>query len=215
MPIFLIALFGVILAFRTGIVSEQVQQSVRYGGLVTGLANPYEAYSLYTVYATIDGQTPPHIHDCVGGTTSVIAQGHPGFWLPSTGMPATSSATCNLGIVTTAQGVSSPVMLFADYAGAQAQPQAQGMLAGKVFGGNNISATQNFFRSPDLGTILNCTNLGAAVKNSLEGENDTSPLTVPTPFPTTVTATATDVVPSGQSAGCYATNTFTAPSAPY
>ena len=45
-PIFLISLFGVMWAYRTGILSEQVQQSVRYGGLVSALADPYESYSL-------------------------------------------------------------------------------------------------------------------------------------------------------------------------
>ncbi len=215
LPVFLIALFGVIWAYRTGLLSEQVQQSVRYGGLVTGLANPYEALSLYTIYATVDGVTPPHVRDCVGGATSVISQGHASFWQPG-GTP-TASSSCGVAILTTGQGVSSPVLLFADYVGAQAVPPAEGSVAEKVFGGNNVSASQNFFRSPDLGVILNCSTIGPAVKKSLEGETDTTtPTTVPTPFPTTVTATANDVVPAAETNTCYTDEAqYAAPASPY
>src|SRR5271156_821347 len=54
LPLFLMGLFGIMWAVREGAMSERVQMGVRYGGVVTQLANPYADYSLYAMYATID-----------------------------------------------------------------------------------------------------------------------------------------------------------------
>jgi hypothetical protein len=216
-PLFLIGLFGVIWTFRTGILSEQVQQSVRYGGLVSALANPYESYSLYTLYATIDQNPPTHTRDCVGGSTNVVAQGHSVFWQPGA-TPTQVTPTCGLAILFTSTGVSSPIILYSDYVSASAMPQLTGQYGGLIYGKNTVSASQNFFRSPDVGALLNCSHLGFAVKRSLEGDGDPyTPTTVPTPFPQTVTPTVQDIIPNNVANNCYTAtaNSYGGPTAPY
>ncbi len=216
-PLFLIGLFGIIFAYRTGMLSEQVQQSVRYGGLVTALSNPYDQFSLYTVYATIDQQPPAHVRDCVGGATSVVSQGHAGFWQPGS-TPTQTTPSCGLALIFPSSGVTYPVLLFSDYVSASSATQSAGTFASFIFGSNTVSASQNFFRSPDLGVLLNCGHLGFAVKRSLEGDGDPyTPLTVPSPFPQTVTPTNADVYPAGVGPNCYNTqaNGYGGPTLPY
>jgi hypothetical protein len=218
LPLFLIGLFGVMWAFRTGMLSEQVQQSVRYGGLVSALADPYESYSLYTVYANIDDSPPPNSRDCAGGSKSVIAQGHDTFWQAA----ATSSSAPSCSMVILYPGtaaVSSPVILFSNYVDASATSQFSGKFGSLTYGNQTISASQNFFRSPDVGALLDCSNLGPAVKLSLEAKNDTttSATAVATPFPQTIPATTGDVIPTNVPNSCYTlvNNAYAAPTAPY
>ncbi len=215
-PLFLIGLFGVIWAFRTGMISEQVQQSVRYGGLVSALSNPYEQYSLYTVYQTIDQTPPAHERDCVGGAANVVSQGHSNFWQP-TATPS-SSPSCGLAIIFPSAGVTSPVFLFSDYVNVNASPQLEGSRGWLTFGNNTTYASQNFFRSPDVGILVECSHLGFAVKRSLEGEGDPyTPITPPTPFPQTVTPTNLDIVPTNVPNDCGTSRAylFGAPTSPY
>jgi hypothetical protein len=217
MPLFLVALYGVIWGYRTSVLSEQAQESVRYGGLVSALANPYEQFSLYTVYATIDQSTPTHVRDCVGGPSSVVAQGHSAFWQPAPALTPVSPS-CGLAIIFPSAGTTYPVLLYSDYVIANTLPKTSGVFGGSTFGGNMIYASQNFFRSPDLGVILNCSRLGFAVKRSLEGDGDPyTPTTVPTPFPQQVIPTNQDIIPQGVAGTCYTTQAggYGPPTAPY
>jgi hypothetical protein len=216
-PLFVLSLFGVIWAYRTGVLAEQVQQSVRYGGLVSALSNPYEQFSLYTAYATVDQSPPSHVRDCVPGSSSVISQGHSALWQPGT-LPTQAAPVCGLAIIFPVSGVSYPVLIYSDFVEISAIPQLSGVLGTVTFGKNVTTASQNFFRSPDLGVILNCSHLGYAVKRSLEAEGDPyTPTTVPTPFPQTVTPTNLDVIPTNVANNCYTAtaNDYGAPTAPY
>ena len=55
MPLFLLGLFGVMLAGKEGALSERVQLGIRYGGVISSLQQPYLSYSIYSMYSTIDG----------------------------------------------------------------------------------------------------------------------------------------------------------------
>jgi hypothetical protein len=218
LPLFLIGLFGVMWAFRTGMLSEQVQQSVRYGGLVSALADPYESYSLYTIYANIDDSPPPNSRDCAGGSTSVIAQGHDTFW--KAGTTNSSAPSCSMAILFPgATGVSSPVILFSNYVAASASSQFSGKFGSLTYGNQTIAASENFFRSPDVGALLDCSHLGFAVKQSLEAKNDvvTSATSVATPFPQTIPVTNADIIPTNVPNSCYTlvNNAYTPAAAPY
>jgi hypothetical protein len=218
LPLFLIGLFGVMWAFRTGMLSEQVQQSVRYGGLVSALADPYESYSLYTVYANIDNSPPPNSRDCAGGSTNVISQGHDTFW--KAGATTSTAPSCSMVILFPGMtNVSSPVILFSDYVAASATSQFSGNFGALTYGNQTIAASQNFFRSPDVGALLDCSTLGAAVKKSLEAKNDTttSATAVATPFPQTIPVTNADIIPTTVPNSCYTlvNNAYAAPTAPY
>jgi len=157
------------------------------------------------------------VRDCVGGTPSIIAQGHSAFWQPTTPV-APNTPNCGLAIIFPSSGTTYPVLLFSDYVKANTLPRSSGIVGGMTFGNNAIFASENFFRSPDLGVILNCSRLGFAVKRSLEGDGDPyTPTTVPTPFPQQVIPTNQDVIPEGVGGTCYMTQAdgYGPPTAPY
>jgi hypothetical protein len=234
-PLFLLGLFGVFWSIRDASLAERVQLGVRYAGVSQQLSNPYAAFSLYSVYAAIDNSSPSGSVTCINGNaTSVtgdpangIAQLPPFFQPLSTPSPLiTPCPTSGAGTIGFFTGTSGNENLLPnDFITLQAQAPtsstASKWFANKVFGGATGTmtvATENFFHSPDVGTIVRCTTLGAAVKASLEAPVSSSaayPATISTAMPTTVTASA--LVPTSTTASCQNPNQtlFAAPVSPY
>ena len=190
LPLFLMGLFGVIWAIREGAMSERVQMSVRYGGVVGSMDNPYQDYSLYAMYATIDGLPPTNYATCAPNTTAgmpgIVINTRKGFFQPAT-VPA---PTCYGGLtdVDGPETYQEPILLQ-DNAAFITSPNATGGFMANVLGSSTTSnsAVQNFFKSPDLETLTECTQVGIAFDESAEGFGDTvSPTTPPSPFPTTL-----------------------------
>ncbi len=214
MPVFLIALFGVIWAMKDASLSERVHLAVRYGGMVSSQQQPYESYSLYAMYATIDNVVPTGATTCYAGNPAELSSGFASFWLPATSESMFATCPGSVVFVRSPETYSEPVILRNDYATIEAAAPVGGFLEGAVMhgvGATNVRAAENFFRSPDVGTLLTCTTLGAAVKKSLEGETDTSTAPPATPMPTSV---PTATVVTGTTAAC-ATPTFAPATAPY
>ncbi|HMD01880.1 MAG TPA: hypothetical protein VKG44_02830, partial [Candidatus Baltobacteraceae bacterium] len=197
LPLFLMGLFGVIWAIREGAMSERVQLSVRYGGVLGAMQNPYQDYSLYAVYATIDGMPPVLPSNCTGGQPNIITNTRKGFFQPA----AAPNPQCTGGVIgiNGPETYSIPVMLQDNAAFIGSSNNTGGFLAG-VLGGSTTGngAVQNFFKSPDLESLTQCTEVGIAVQASLEGYGDmTSATTPPSPMPATVTVHAPIIVSPG------------------
>jgi len=190
LPLFLLGLFGVMWSVRASALSERVQLGVRYGGVVNAVQNPYLSYSLFSMYATLDGQSPVDLTKCPNADTSALTSGRATFWHPS-GTPLTDcKSSVNL------LPVASPnqyILLQNDFVALTAVAPVDGYLSAN----NIISATRsqlasaNFFRSPDIGQLMSCTPIGQAVKASLEGGSDASTAnTAATPMPLIVPITS-------------------------
>lgn len=220
MPLFLLGLFGVIWAMKDASLSARTQLAVRYGGTVDSLQQPYDAYSLYALYASIDDFVPPANAACYSGDASQLSAGYSPFWLPATTSPLISPCSSTVTIVSGSEPYSQPVILRNNYSSILATTQVNGYISSAALNGATATGTraaENFFRSPDLGTLLTCTNLGPLVKASLEGESDTAvPTVAPTQMPMTPTPPTSSTVVTATDGSCAPTTTsFAAPSAPY
>jgi len=200
MPLFLLGLFGVMLAAKQGALSERVQLGIRYGGVISSLQQPYLSYSLYSMYSTIDGSPSNNPDTCNGVAASAdsnLTVGRASFWQPTAG---SINPTCS-GTISLVTGSTQNMLLENSYIGLTAQAPAGGYLSANVLGGRTYEAAgaaENFIRSPDSGSLAACTPVGDAIKASLEGAEDvkTSSDTVSTPFPESVPATPVFVAPT-------------------
>ncbi len=197
LPIFLLGLYGVLWSVRQGALAERVQLGVRYGGVITGLADPYDSYSLYALYATIDGHPPTGVAapgspaPCIGPDPTQVTAGRASFWNSASATPVTGACTAAVVTISSPQPFSQPIIVQANFGYLLAEAPAQGYLAAGAFAGESnatehVAAQQNFFRSPDVGTLVQCTRIGAFVKASLEPASDTSSPNPATPMPMTV-----------------------------
>jgi hypothetical protein len=215
MPVFLIALFGVIWAMKEASLSERVHLAVRYGGMVSSLQQPYSSYSLYAMYAAIDNVVPSGVTTCYPGDTTQLTAGYASFWHPVSSGPLLGSCPSSVVLITGPESYSQPIILRNDYATMTAAAPVSGFLSTAVLQGQastSVAAAENFFRSPDVGALVSCTSLGSAVKASLEGAADTTTSTVPaTPLPMTV---AGSPVVTATNSTCASPN-YAAPSPPY
>jgi len=218
-PLFLLAFFALIWAMKESSLAERVHLGVRYTGMIASLADPYASFSLYTVYATIDNKSPAAAQPCFDGSSAAASVGHSTFWQPLAIGPTTASCTGGLTIISNPERYTQPILLRSNYATLGASVDVGNSVLAKVLGNaTRVNASQNFFRSPDVGTLLTCTPLGGAVKNSLEGATDfTTSLYPPQPLPTNVPVDDTPVVDQSTDPTCASPDEaqFAPPSAPY
>jgi hypothetical protein len=219
MPLFLLGLWGVIWSMKEASLASRVQLAVRHGGMVSSLSQPYESFSLYSLYATIDDAAPAAVSACYPGDPTQLTSGYAAFYQPAASpapAPVVSPCASSVSLITGPEVYSAPIILRNDYASITAAAPVNGYLAGGTLNGlsaTSVRAAQNFFRAPDVGTVLSCSELGPAIKLSLEGATDTSsPAVAATPLPMTVTADP--VIPATTTAAC-ASTTYAAPTSPY
>jgi hypothetical protein len=221
MPLFLLGFFGLIWAMKDASLAARTGLAVRYGGMVDAMQQPYVAYSLYNVYATLDNFVPPANAACYPGNVSQLTTGYEPFWLPTTAAPLVTPCKSTIVIISTPETYTQPVILRNDYSSITATAPVNGYLSTAALHGaasTTARAATNFFRSPDVGTILTCTTLGPVIKASIEGRSDTA---VPTSLSATGANTmpyapATAAVVTGTTGSCYPTTTsYAAPTSPY
>jgi hypothetical protein len=220
MPLFLLGLFGVIWAMKDASLATRAQLAVRYGGMVDSLQQPYQAYSIYEMYATIDDLVPASNTACYGGDTSQLTAGYHTFWLPASTSVVTPCVSA-IVIVSSPEPYTQPVILRNNYSSISAAAPVAGYLSTTALHSTTttVRAAENFFRSPEVGALLTCTTLGAAIKGSLEGESDkTVPSSLTQALPQTMpTPAANSVVPSGENGTTCAptTSLYAQPVLPY
>jgi len=215
MPLFLLAFFGLIWAMKDASLSARSALAVRYGGMVDSMQQPYVAYSLYNVYATLDNVVPAANATCYPGNTAQLSTGYEPFWLPSSAAALVTPCASKIVIISTPESYTQPVILRNDYSSITATAPVSGYISGALNGTTTtVRAAQNFFRGPDVGTILTCTTLGPVIKASFEGRSDTA---VPTGLMNSIPyAPATAQVVTGTTGTCYpTTSSYTAPASPY
>jgi hypothetical protein len=183
LPVFLLAMFGVVWALQTGVLGERVELVARYGGMVSAEINPYQQYSLYAAYAAAAGAPLPTA--CATPPPGLVSNGAPlaspatatlPFWQPSGA--ATTTTTCSKTLAGGA-GLSAPMLLSRAAITVDAAsdvPQFLQRIAGTR---TRREATLNGFRSPDMATLVGCYGeLNAAFERSVDPTTDPSnPLT--------------------------------------
>lgn len=188
LPVFLLAMFGVVWALQTGALGERVQLVARYGGMVSADISPYTQYSLYAAYSAASGS--PLSAACATPPPSLIANGAPlqapaaqtlPFWQPSTGSP-TTSVTCGKS-VTTGGGLSAPMLLNRSAITVSAASEVPALLPG-AGSETTRSAVLSAFRSPDMTTLIACyPELQSAFERSINPQTDpTLSSTIPAPI---------------------------------
>ena len=190
LPLFLMGLFGIFWAVREGSMSERVQLGVRYGGVLAQMDNPYADYSLYSLYATIDGAPPSASESCQPASDFIVENvgSQKPFFAPVSS-PA-PSCTGGMAFVNGPESYTEPLIIQNNASLVQADAQTNGFL-GTMLGSSGTSnhGVENFFRSPNMQTLTECSGIGYSIKNSLEGYYDTTTATAaPTAFADTVPA---------------------------
>lgn len=187
LPLFLLILFGIIWAVQSSVQSERVQIAVRYGGLVSNEAAPYVGYSLYGLY--LAASAPAVTTTCSAPTTDALTNSgtfpgptSPPFWSPESGQ---TQGSCTKGTaVLTGGNLSSSVVFLHTLSNITTQVQVPTPLQPTLNTANQaLSASENFFDTPDLGTIMSCySDLNSAVQQSLLRTAE-GVVTPPTPIP--------------------------------
>ena len=190
LPLFILAMYGLFWSIRMSTLGERLQLGTRYGGTVSALSDPYDSYSLYAMYATMDNAAPTTTVACgIPAQTNALNGRVPFF----TAVGPIPNPTCSplfiqfFGPETYTQ----PVMLQSQWVSLTASMPVNGLSFFSSTVPPATIASQNFLRSPDVGRITACSTLGGPFKKSLEPATDTAPPTTPaTGLPLTVTTDA-------------------------
>jgi TadE-like protein len=199
LPVFLLALFGVVWALQSGVLGERVQLAARYGGMVSAQSNPYDSYSLYAAYSASAGM--PIVPPCnappaaaIIGNTSPITDPAPAsqpFWQPDAGS-VQSTPKCSRTI-STAAGLSSPKLLGHVQISIDATNTVPPFLQAFAGAVTSWHASVNELQSPDMSTLVVCypdlsaafsasvspvDGGGAAPANYVIGTPETGPLAI-------------------------------------
>jgi len=171
LPLFLLLLFGIIWAAQSGVQSERVQIAVRYSGLISNQAVPYQNYSLYALY--IGAAAPATNTACSIPTSDALTNSgtFPGpqsatFWQPVVG---STKGTCSKGTVVLQGGnLTSSLLFIHTLSTSTTQVTVPGNLQAALGPNSTLYASENFFDTPDLPTMMNCfSDLHTAVNASL------------------------------------------------
>ena len=191
LPVFLLAMWGVIWALQTGVLGERVQLVARYGGMVSAEINPYQQYSLYAAYSAAAGSplpsacaTPPPALLTGGAPLAAPATATLPFWQPSTGS-ASTSITCGRAL-TNGSGLSAPMLLGNAQISVSAASNAPTALQSVVGAQPQRSASLMGFESPDMSILVGCYDeLQSAFEHSVAPATDpSSGSTAPSPITT-------------------------------
>ena len=171
LPVLLLLMFGIIWAVQSSVQSERVQIAVRYSGLVSNQAAPYVGYSLYDLYnaaasPSVSTNCSAPTIDALNNTGSFPGPAAQPFWQPIGG---TTNGNCTKGTALLQGGsLSTPMLLMQTTSSVSTQVQIPSYLQATLGNSQNLSAAQNFFDTPDLGTIMQCYGeLRTAVAQSL------------------------------------------------
>ncbi len=192
LPVFLIVLFGVIWAVQSSVLSERAQIAVRFSGLISDEADPYQQYSLGALYDGLPGIAAPETYTCSTPGPDALTNNptdgtFPGPQSPTFFQPASSvNGSCTPGPTHLSGGtMQSPMLFVHTQSTVQTSAAVPGYLQSALGSSQNISATQNFFDGPDMETMLTCySEIGTAVEQSL-ARTVLDVSAAPTPLPDT------------------------------
>lgn len=204
LPVFLVAMFGVMWALQSGVLGERIQLVARYGGMVSAEINPFQQYSLYGMYAAASNgaasvacNAPPADLLANGAPLTAPAPAAQPFWQPSTGSTVTTT-TCTR-TYSTAPGLSTPKIFGSAKVSVNATNDVPAIL--QPFLGATVpwSATMNQMRSPDMAAMAACyPALAAAFEASVHPPNPAPAL----PATDVQPISAPDVAPLSPDGGC-------------
>jgi len=199
LPMFLMALFGIMYAVQTAVQYERAESVVRYNGMVSLHQNPYSSYSLYAMYSQLGNPNLPGTN-CILPTAAALTDASPtytsgasgAFWSPSIAAPiCIQFGTYGIGIVGIGAGtglnqdliVSNQGAVLLNFSSVPAQLQ-------RALGANTlIYSRATFFQPVGINVILGCyPTLSTQVQNSLQYTNDSSTATMPTALGSSPTA---------------------------
>lgn len=204
LPLFLLVLFGVIWAVQSSVQYERSEISVRFSGIISDEASPYQQYSLGALYDGLPGIAGAEVYTCASpgpdalqnDPTNLIFPGpkSPSFFRPLNGN--STVGTCTQGPAHLSGGALTQAQLFI-HTQSSITPQISvpGFLQNFMGATQNLSATQNFFDGPDVQTLLACYNdnstddLGMVVEDSL-AHTTMNAIAAPTPLPDSPVTTA-------------------------
>ncbi len=177
LPVFLVAMFGVVWALQSGVLGERIQLVARYGGMVSSEINPFQQYSLYGMYAAAANRAAPVA--CTAPPGDLLANGAPlaapapaaqPFWQPTSGSTQTTT-TCTR-TYSSAPGLSTPKIFGSASIAVSATNDVPTIL--QPFLGATVpwTATMNQMRSPDMAALAACyPDLAAAFQASVNPPN--------------------------------------------
>jgi hypothetical protein len=177
LPVFLLAMFGVMWALQTGVLGERIQLVARYGGMVSAEINPYQQYSLYAMYSASANAAAPVA--CTAPPGNLLSEGAPltapapaaqPFWQPSGG--STQTATTCTRTFSAASGLSTPKVFGSANVTVNATSDVPEFLQPFLGGTMPANASMNQMRSPDMAAIAACyPKISAAFKDSVSPPN--------------------------------------------
>jgi hypothetical protein len=204
LPMFLLALFGILWAVQAAVQSERSQSAVRYAGLIAQADSPYNEYSLYSMYSQLPLTSLPVVTCNTQGVLDTLSDAaptyaspevvtaSPSFWSPPVGIP---TVTCPNGALV---GIPAGTGLAQDVILTERNPSVTSSITvppalTNLFGSGVTSFTSSgyFFRTVGVNTIVECYGtLKTQIQNSLDFTQDTAgaipPVALPNSFATIV-----------------------------
>ena len=204
LPVFLLAMFGVMWALQSGVLGERIQLVARYGGMVSAEINPYQQYSLYSMYSVAANKAAPvacsappgDLLSNAGPLAAPAPQAQP-FWQPSSGS-TTTGTTCTR-TYSNAAGLTTPKIFGSANVSVAATNDVPSFLQPFLGATTPWSATMNQMRSPDMTAIGTCyPQIAAAFQDSVSPPNPAPPL----PATDVQPIAAPDTAPLAPDGGC-------------
>ena len=203
LPVFLLAIFGVVWALQSGVLGERVQLAARYGGMVSAQSNPFDSYSVYAAYSAAGGvpiaapcNAPPA--SAILTDTAPITDPAPAsqpFWQPTAGSVSTTPLCGHT--VSNAAGLSSPKLLGHVQISVDASNAVPSFLQPFAGAATGSHASVNELQSPDMSTLVVCyPDLAAAFQGSV------SPPVDATQMPSNAVIDVPQTNPLALDAGC-------------
>ena len=196
LPLTLFTLFGVIWAAQYGVMSERVESSIRYSGLISNQLNPYVQYSFYVLYnsvgSTVNSPLPaqtcnPPVADALSNSGVYPGPSSGPFW-QATPVPPTAQcfSTPSRDAVFNNSGMNQTAIALSNTPIVQAEVKTPTFLQ-SVLQSANLPAggSLNFIKPADMSTMMNCyPSLQTTLLPSLQPTplGSASPSTTPVPI---------------------------------
>jgi hypothetical protein len=199
LPLFLLALFGIMWAVQAGVQYERVESAVRYNGLISQGQNPYLSYSLYAMYLQLGVTTMP-LSACVEPISAPLSDAAPTFtsgssapfWSPSAlqgpNLSCSQSGTNGIVGIAAGTGLVQDVFLSNQTTQVTSTVPVTGTLQQTLSGSFTKAYAQGtFFKPVGVNVILACyPTLNTQITSSLQYTTDTSTATMPAALGSTV-----------------------------
>ncbi len=185
LPVALLTLYGVLYGTQLGAINERVQSVVRYTGVLATQSQPYHDYSLYMLYNGVGSTasvmqlpcpTPPP--DVLSGGTDIAGQT---LAVAKFFQPRALSASCTpANAIVSGDGLSHAFVIL------ESDPTVTADIPTSYASyGGTATATQRFYRSPDLSTVGRClpTVYANTIERALDPSKDTAAAGTTQPLP--------------------------------